>query len=267
MRNGLRLSLFFTACSLMLSLNFKARAQGNIYTDRPTQTTSSAVVPVGSFQIETGFYLLQYDISAGGVGGTDKFQYFSLNNTLLRYGLSDRVELRFSQEISKSRFMNDGAVTFSNPATFAPTMIGAKFNIFKNSPDFPDLGIITSFGGGIFEETGSGLQSDIRVALDAPIGESLTLSTNLGSGFSNGFDSAVPFYTLNFGYGVNDKVGVFIESYGSFPGGGSSDHAMDAGFTYLVNSSLQLDVYGGTGFSSSAANLLIGFGLSKRFLK
>lgn len=242
------------------------KAQDNIYTDRPTQTTSSAVVPTGAFQIETGFYLLEYS-SSNLIGGTDKYQYFSINNSLLRYGLSDKIELRFYQEFFTDRLVSDGSTAFSNSLTPAPTMIGAKFNLVKNNPNLPDIGLITSFGGGVFENTGNGLQSDIRFAFDGNLGQEFSLSSNLGVSMSNGFDFVTPFYTLVIGHSLDEKVGVFVEAYGAFPEGGNSDHSMDAGLTYLVSSSLQLDVYGGTGLSSGSANLLLGFGLSKRFLK
>lgn len=258
-------SIAFTLVLCIASAS-QLKAQGNIYTDRPTQTTSSALVPTGAFQIETGFYLLEYS-SSNLIGGTDKYQYFSVNNSLLRYGLSDKVELRFYQEFYTDRLVSDGSTAFSNSLTFAPTMIGAKFNLVRNNPNLPDIGLITSFGGGVFEDTGNGLQSDIRFAFDGNLSDKIAISSNLGVALSNGFDFVTPFYTLNLGHGVNDKLGVFIEAYGAFPEGGNSDHSMDAGVTYLVNSSLQLDVYGGTGLSSGSANLLIGFGLSKRFLK
>ena len=266
MKANTRFIQFLLASALWCLCVIDLKAQGTIYTDRPTQSASSAVVPVGAFQIETGFYLLEYS-SSNLVGGTTKYQYFSINNTLLRYGVSDRIELRFTQEVGKDRLLSDGSVAFSNDVSFAPTMIGAKFTLIKDNSSFPNVGIITSFGGGVFEETGAGLQSDIRFAIDGNLSENLSISSNLGVALSNGFDSTSPFYTLVLGHSLDDKLGVFIEAYGAFPEVGDSDHAMDAGFTYLLNSSLQLDVYGGTGFSSNSANLLLGFGLSKRFLK
>lgn len=246
-------------------ISLKLNAQ-NIYTDRPTQTTSSAIVPVGAFQIETGFYLSEF-LSTDLSGATAKLQFFSFNSTLLRYGVSDRFELRFNHEISKVRQVIDGATAFSSTSLFAPTSMGFKYKFVKDNPNLPDIGIITAFGGGIFEETGNGLQSDIRLAIDANLSDQLSLSSNLGISLSNGFDSPAPLYTLVLGHGINEKLGVFIEAYGSFPEGGANTHAMDAGITYLLNSSLQVDVYGGTGLSSNSANLLVGFGLSKRFLK
>lgn len=266
MKSTVKWIQFLMLMVVLFVWSLDVKAQGNIYTDRPTQTTSALAVPIGAFQIETGFYLLEYS-SSNLVGGTTKYQYFSINNTLLRYGISDRVELRFYQEMAKDRLVSDGSTAFSNSVSFAPTMLGAKFTLVKDNPGVPDIGIITSFGGGIFEETGNGLQSDIRLAFDGNLSDNLSISSNLGVALSNGFDSASPFYTLVFGHSLDEKLGVFIEAYGAFPEGGNSDHAMDAGFTYLINSSLQLDVYGGTGISSNSANLLLGFGLSKRFLK
>ena len=251
---------------VMILLQFEAKSQENIYTDRPTQTTSSAIVPVGAFQIETGFYLSEFT-NTNMTGATDKLQFYSLNNLLLRYGVSDRFELRFNHEISKVRQVIDGSVAFSNSPIFAPTSFGFKYNISKGNSKLPDIGIVTSFGGGIFEETGNGLQSEIRLAIDGNLTDELTISSNLGISLANKFESAIPLYTLVLGHGINDRLGVFVEAYGSFPEGGANTHAMDAGLTFLVNSSLQLDVYGGTGISSNSANLLIGFGLSKRFFK
>lgn len=251
---------------LSSALVSQLNAQDNIYTDRPTQTTSSAAVPMGAFQFETGFYMLEYS-SSNLIGGTDKYQYFSINNTLLRYGISDRIELRFYQEMYSDRLVSDGSTAFSNSLTFVPTMIGAKFNLVQNNPNLPDIGLIASFGGGVFEETGNGLQSDIRFAFDGSLGQELSISSNLGLSMSNGFDFVTPFYTLVLGHSLDNKIGIFVEAYGSFPEIGTSSHSMDAGLTYLLNSSLQLDVYGGTGLSNGSANLLLGFGLSKRFLK
>ena len=46
---------------ILLLFAVSTQAQ-NIYTDRPTQTTASAIVPAGAFQIETGFYLSEFDL-------------------------------------------------------------------------------------------------------------------------------------------------------------------------------------------------------------
>ncbi len=255
----------FRLLGLLLTVAVQLKAQ-NIYTDRPTQTTTSAIVPIGAFQLESGFQLTEFS-QQNNFGGTDRTQLFSLNNTLLRYGISERIELRFFHEIATSRLRVDGATAFSNDVVFAPTLIGAKFKLVKNNPKFPDVGLIVATGGGLFEETGNGLQTDIRMAVDANIGNKFSISSNVGFTMTDGAENSTPFYTLVLGQAVNEKLGVFIESYGSFPSQGRSDHAMDAGLTYLLNSSVQVDFYGGTGLSNGNFNLLLGFGLSKRFLK
>lgn len=251
-----------------LILNFELQAQDNIYTDRPTQTTSAAIVPVGAFQIETGFYISEFnDFFPGNFAPNLKFQNISINNTLLRYGVSNKLELRFYQELIKSRFITDGSVSQANPLSLAPTFFGVKYNILKNNPKWPDIGVLANLGGGIFDNIGTGLQTEIRLLLDGSLPGELALSTNVGWAASNEFESNSAVYTVVLSRGLNEKLAVFIEAYGTIPDRGPESHSMDAGLTYLLNSSLQLDVYGGTGLSNGSANLLLGFGLSKRFLK
>lgn len=255
------------AISLFLIMGTSLHAQ-NIYTDRPTQTTSSAIVPVGAFQIETGFYLSEFEAAIPGnfVSGL-KFQNISINNTLLRYGLNEKLELRFFQEMVRGRFVADGAVTESNPLSFAPTFFGVKYNILKDDPNWPDIGILANFGGGVFENTGTGLQSEFRLLLDANLPGNVTISSNIGLISANEFVTNTPLYTIVFSKGLNDKLAAFIEAYGFFYQQGPRDHSMDAGITYLLNSNTQIDIYGGTGFTRGSANILVGFGFSKRFLK
>ncbi|MBO6494541.1 MAG: transporter [Roseivirga sp.] len=258
-------------CVMVAGLLFSALSVSaqNIYTDRPTQTSAAAIVPVGAFQIETGFFLVEEKMfipnGSGGIVNTN-FQYISINNTLLRYGLTDRIELRISQEVSKMR-IRPGNQFQSEEVAFVPTLFGAKFNLLRGQSQLPDISLVASIGGDVFEETFNGTVADVRLAFDKSVSDQFSISSNLGLGLSQDLKTSTGLYTLNFGYSATSKLGVFLEVYGAFPEMGDSSHSMDAGFTYLVNSSLQLDIYGGTGFSSNAADLLFGFGLSKRFLK
>ncbi len=252
---------------ILLLFAVSTQAQ-NIYTDRPTQTTASAIVPAGAFQIETGFYLSEFEANIPGnfISGL-KFQNISLNNTLLRFGLSEKVELRFYQEMVKGRFVSDGVVTQDNPVSFAPTFFGLKYNILKGHPNWPDVGVLANIGGGVFDNTGNGLQSEIRLLIDGNLPGEVSLSSNIGLAFSNGFDDNSSLYTIVVSKALNSKLAAFVEAYGFFYSIGPTDHSMDAGLTYLLSSSTQIDFYGGTGFTSGSANVLVGFGFSKRFLK
>lgn len=64
----------------------------DLITDRPDQTESSAIVPLKSLQIETGFVMEKDE--------TDliKQKSFAYNTTLLRFGLLENLELRLGLE-------------------------------------------------------------------------------------------------------------------------------------------------------------------------
>lgn len=64
----------------------------DLITDRPDQTESSTTVPLKALQIETGF-ILENDIS-GNINHTG----YTLNTTLLRYGLFENFEVRLGLE-------------------------------------------------------------------------------------------------------------------------------------------------------------------------
>src|SRR5579863_10450167 len=79
--------------ALMVWLPVRARGQGcgsnaasTIATDRPQITNSSIVVPCGSLQFENGFEQIG---SAGHEG-------FDLPETSIRFGITNKTELRFA---------------------------------------------------------------------------------------------------------------------------------------------------------------------------
>jgi hypothetical protein len=79
------LFLFIT----IICLNAKSQDQpSELITDRPDQTESSAVIPIKSLQIETGF------VRAIDDSEESRHQQFAYNSTLLRYGLLKNMELR-----------------------------------------------------------------------------------------------------------------------------------------------------------------------------
>ena len=81
-----------------------------IQADRPDQTETPAIVPIGMFQVETGFTFQKND---------KKSNLFSLPTTLWKYGVNENFELRLITEfiseennISKSNGFNPLYVGF-----------------------------------------------------------------------------------------------------------------------------------------------------------
>jgi hypothetical protein len=62
---------------------------------------------------------------------------------------------------------------------------------------------------------------------------------------------------------LQDKLGAFLEFYGSWPELGASTHAVNYGLTYLILDDLQLDISSG-GLVDEATDYFIGLGISGR---
>lgn len=229
-------------------------AEPPISTDRPAITGSSTVAPQGSVLMENGFT----ETSSKGNPA------FDLSETLLRWGLTSKTELRF------------------------------------NAPDYfynldTRAGLVSGWGDitvGVRQQllaTSSGLNVVLAAFLSIPAG-----SNNLSS---HDYDpqlllpwslpafrhwSVAGMFALSWptqgaarnltgqptfvlGRQITSRWDAFIEYAGVFPQQGSPQHLLHAGTTFKVTSNQQLDFHSGIGLSAAAVHHFIGFGYSFRF--
>ncbi|MDP3582727.1 MAG: transporter, partial [Ignavibacteria bacterium] len=98
-----------------------------LITDRPDVTESAVAVPVGSFQVESGFSFQQQKFTEFGV--TIENRSISLFSTLFRYGVLPNLEFRFGGEYLSNKASID---QFTSPVHGAnDLMIGSKFALRK----------------------------------------------------------------------------------------------------------------------------------------
>ncbi|MCB0431613.1 MAG: transporter, partial [Mangrovimonas sp.] len=58
-------------------------------------------------------------------------------------------------------------------------------------------------------------------------------------------------YSLAFGFSVSEKIGAYVEPYGSYLEGGTYESNFDGGVTYLLKKNIQLDVSYGFGINQN----------------
>lgn len=253
--------LFFTVTALTVQAQQETL---KLVTDRPDQTESSAVVPFKSFQFETGFIMENNE--------TDLLeqQSFAYNTTLLRYGVLKNFELRLGFEYlgEKTKTKNTGSTQTLSGA--GPLFTGFKVKIAEEAGWVPEMAFlgalvlpITSNDDFMPQYTASSM----RFAFSHTLSERLSLGYNLGAEWDG--ESAAPgyYYSVALGIGITDKLGMFVESYGTLKDGGNSENLLDAGFTYLISPNLQLDASGGIGINEKATDNFVSLGLSYRYLK
>lgn len=244
--------------ALLFSGFLKAQEKEEMVTDRPDQTESAAVMPVGSFQLETGFSFERYNSYINNI---------SYNSSLLRYGLLKKIELRMGlQYLGVSESLDGGDFDENG---FGPFSLGAKYFLREEADGFPKLALLTTFsiprtGADAFEHRNLG--ADIRINGEYTLTEKMSFGANLGVNWSGvkGDNSAVGIYTAVIGIDLCEKVGAFAELYGFIPSDGKNDHRWDGGLTYSLNEDIQLDFATGIGLSKVSPDFFISLGLSIR---
>ena len=87
-----------TLVTIVLILNTKNFAQEipELITDRPGQANTASIVPIDFLQIEMGFLYQRQKFSDGNINVEN--DNLILGSTLLRLGISPKIEFRFGGE-------------------------------------------------------------------------------------------------------------------------------------------------------------------------
>lgn len=221
--------------------------QAQINTDRPDQTESSSTVPISAFQLESGI-LLSYEEST-----MKKKRQFLLPTNLLRFGITNWLELRLVNQIELLKFNNDEFEGFSD------IEVGTKIQLLKKENINAEIALLSH----LTIPTGSKFISNEqfgninKLCISHEINQFLGISYNLGYNYF-GIGLGDFTYSLAFGVSINDKAGVYIESYGEVANMNAFINNFDAGFTYLIKDNLQLDLSFGLGVNQKMNYFSIG---------
>jgi hypothetical protein len=232
-----------------------------LVTDRPDQTESSSVVPQWRLQIETG-------ISHEWVeSGSDEYENnTNYGSTLLRFGVLKFFELRLGTDMLNHRSKLPSGVS-RDEFGMSPIGFGSKAAIFKEDGWRPEMAFLMGWQvprTGRESFASEKWQHSYVFAFSHTLSEKWGLGYNLGYEFEGGFDTNRFIYALVFGYSLAEKWGIFMETYGHKTTGIPFDLRADAGVTWLVCSSFQLDISGGFGITKVSPLGFVGLGLSWR---
>lgn len=241
-----RTILFF----LLLFPATQAFAQDSepISTDRPDQSDGVYTLPKNAFQLETG---LLY--------GKESDDYF-FHNTMLRYGLFNKTEVRLEIDYGR-QFGITGLL---------PTSISIKQALIEQNGLLPAISAIGSVALPFLSS--SEFRPDkvplgLTLAFENELSDHFSLAYNLG-GFGDGYSDELNWLvTANLGYSPIEKVSFFLEYFATYADGIPPDHNADMGVLWLLKNNLQLDIAAGTSLfrNSSGNNRFVTIGFSYRF--
>ena len=259
--NKMKNKILFTLGLLLVSSLLKAQINAPpLVTDRPDQTESAAIVAKGKLQLETGFV---YEYDEGEVLEMENYTY---NSTLLRYGLTKSTELRVGMEYLDEKLITQSGQEFSFTG-LSPLYTGLKVKIAEEQgirPDMALLGSLTWPATANKDLEPQFVAPALRMSFAHTLSDNLSLGYNLGAEWDGDNPEASYFYSIALGIGVTEKLGAFVESYGSLYKDRDPEHKADTGLTYLVSNNFQLDVSGGIGLSENAPDYFASFGFSYR---
>ena len=217
-------------------------------------TSSATVVPCGSLQFENGF-------QETGNGGQ---RSFDLPETLVRFGITNKTELRFG---APNYFQNgDTPPGFTN--RFGDLSLGFKQQLGTTPGGF-DVSIIPSlsFPTGAESISSHGYDPTIQLPWSRSLSKNWTVvgmcavmwptegtRRNLTGQSSVFFDRQ-----------ITQSWDAYVEYSGAFPQHGGPQNVIDFGTAYKLTPHQQLDFHWLFGLSAATPDYSIGLGYSVRF--
>ena len=260
------LRLLFITSLLLLPLFAKAQEQllpnpppDTINADRPDQTESPHIVPVGSLQAEGGITLNPFD-SAGGQPAP------LVGMLVLRYGLGQRLEVRAMIEDGRGR---DRFLDETTQGVF-PLAVGSKLLLYESERGpIPQVALLAWLKLPFTSRTAQQKaywSPQVLMAFENKIGERIEIEYNAGAKQEvygprwQGMGSASVHLE------ITDRLKLFAEYFGQYQPGEVPMHNADGGLMFLVTPVVQVDVSAGRtlGAAWGAANSFVMVGASAR---
>lgn len=249
-----------------------------IITDRPDRTESVETVGKNKFQIETGleYSLLKYkvfltDETGRELGVSDlKFKTLTAPTTLLRFGITNKIEIRLGFDFDRTTTSFD-TIEFDSDSKLSlnPPTIGAKFEVAKGKgivPDFSVLGSVKIPNVGDDVKQVKYFTPEFVLLFSNEINERMGVGYNIGVEWSDDLEEKNYFYSVSAGYSITPRLGTFFELYGDLKTDiKNSSQNLDGGFTYLIKNNIQFDIYGGIGLTDDTNNFILGTGIAFKF--
>jgi hypothetical protein len=227
----------FTRVLILFLISFAAfsQSEGRIETDRPDQTECPFIVKKGFLQAELGF--------------NRSSREYLFPTSLVKYGLSKRLELRYVSVLAKEPGME---------TRFQTEAFGFKWAIFQpsgvqSSGWIPRTSVIVHYNwdhqNRDFSEKNLRGHSigDVVFTMQNDFNERSGIGYNIGTEMhSNGSFEGI--YRIAPNVLIGKRGYAYVEVFGRFPASEFADHSYDAGFAYYVNDDLKLDISAGQSF-------------------
>lgn len=231
--------LFFITAIVFASSPLFAQSRKDtleeMHIDMPDETEETEIVDKGKLQLETGVLYQSYKDSSHSIIGQG----------LLRYGLTDKVELRLLVEDGKNR---DTYIEQTVQST-SPLAIGTKIELLKDQKVLPDITLVSylklPFTSHSSEQK-SYWSPIFIMAFKNKGGEKFQLEYNVGLQQEAFSPDWLWMANTSVHYKLTDAFEIFGEYYAQYKAGEDPIHNLGAGATYQLNNMVEVYLVGGT---------------------
>lgn len=216
-------------------------------TERPSFSTTPYVLSPGAWQFESGY---RYTNDSDGAD----FELHTLPEALLRYGMSDGIELQFGWPGLSWRDNGNNSDNGMNDAT-----IRVKIQVADESAATP----MAFFAALTLPVGDDEFSSD---SYDPSIGAAWAHSRFFGTVLISKSDDDYTFENgLAMSFALRNDTSAYAEWQATVPEGGGSVHNLNSGILWLRRANMQLDLNASLGLNDRAADFSIGAGFAWRF--
>lgn len=246
MRKGILLILLISTASFCLAQD----ELPTVVPDRPGNTYGADVTQHHKITWDNGF---AFESNEGS-------PFWTLNSTIVRYGLFENVELRVGTD-----FVWPHDETSEKPTIgISPLTVGTKIKLYESSSWLPSVGLLAQLKSphvGTKVLLPSYLAPSMYAIFEHSIGERFSICYNVGAEWDGETPDPQTFLSLSLGYSFTESLGTFIESYNYLHRDGNQ-FMTEFGLTWLVSRRVQLDLEADLDLKNLGKYYAIGAGVS-----
>lgn len=236
--------------------------------DRPDQTDSPYVIPLGFFQVETG--IQQHWDSFREDTLHYSFRSITYPNLLIRYGILKGVEIRLEGNYGVERLKAENTTEDRSTGLY-PALVAAKIKLFDQKGVRPNIAVLVK----LFTPFHTRRQLDLPhkftpglvAAFSHSISDRFVLDGSAGAYIDQITGNLVSHYSLSQAVGFTEKISMFGEIFSIHTPGQPSQYATDVGVLYMFRPNIQFDIYASKALSYHAMDLYVGAGVGFRLPK
>lgn len=240
--------------ALILATVFcQAQEETTFSTDRPGNTWGTAVLSLKKVSWENGFVF---------ESSPDGSRMMTLDNTIVRYGIFENVELRLGTDFMMFKGIQD---EHYSGVSISPLTIGTKIKVYDGTNILPSIGVLAEFKSphvGSKDLLPTHLAPSTYLIFENAITDWFSVCYNVGLEWDGETATPTTFLALGLGFSITNDIGAFVETFNYLHPEQGNQYMTEFGITWMMSPRLQFDLESDLDFKNLGKYYSIGAGVA-----